>query len=352
MQTKRRPSPIVKGIPLISYFSGLRKNDKAVKQEVLLPVDSRRKSRAYVYFPYGKDPKTLPGIFLPHGMNILGIDDIRMENLARNLAMAGYSVITPEIEEVTALQIDENVISIIGLQFLEYYKNRDWHLEDRVSFLSVSFSGSMGLISFSREELREMPRSFMAIGSCCNFIDTYEYSMKNFTIDNYAGLLLILNYLKFLDLKLHSEIYRSVYEYAIDNALHRTGASAMGPREHEKLRPASRDFLQRFMEEASFRKIVSGAIRENLPQSTVRNLSPYYHLGGFRAPLSLLHGSTDPVIDPGESVKIYRSLKNRKHPVHLEISDLITHGDQIPLHSQVRGVPGVTRAFGYYFSWI
>lgn len=352
MLTKRRPNPLVKGIPLISYFSGLRKNDRATVKDLTIPISEKQSTRARLFYPANRDPKDLPGIYMPHGMNVLGIDDERMMNLAKNIALSGYSVLTPEIEEVRSLKIEEKIVEIIISQFRSFYQREDLHKKDNVSFLSVSFSGTLGMISFSQNEVRSMVRSSMVIGSCANFIDTFEYAIENFLIDNYAGIILFYNYLHFLDRKLHSQIAETLFEYAVDNGLIRTGEMAMGPKLHKNLKLPAREFMSRLMEDDEFRLEISSAIRETLPTNLARNLSPYYHIANFKSPLSLLHGSTDPVISPMESRKIHQSLANRNHSVHLEISDLITHGDQVPLYSQIRGVPGVARAFGYYFSWI
>ena len=192
----------------------------------------------------------------------------------------------------------------------------------------------------------------MVIGSYCDFLDTYEFSIKNFEIDNYAGLILFGNFLGFMDKKLQNELIPALYQYTVDNALLRTGHDAQGPKELEKLKPSSREFLSKILYDIAFRQEMVKSIRECIPHQLIRNLSPYFHLGDFRSPLSLLHGITDPVIAPEESIKIHRNLTNRNHPVYLELSNLITHGDQVPLYSQIKGVPGITKAFGYYFSWI
>lgn len=355
MQTKnsqkKQPNPLLKGLPLISYFSGLRKNDKASCSEFSLSVPKLGTLRSYLYYPYKKDPSKLPGIFLPHGMNVLGIDDIRLVNLAKNLALCGYSVLTPEFPEIKQLLIQESMVEKFTLSFYEFYKNESLHQPERVSFFSVSFSGSIGLIAFSKPPINQMINSSMVIGACSHFSDTYLYANKNFSIDNYAGLILFLNYLPYIEKKIHLEISRALFEYAVDNGLKREGSDAIGPKEHKKLRPAASDFLHKILTNEEFRSSIVYGIKDNLPANLIKNLSPYYHLADYKAALSLLHGTTDPVIAPEESIKMYYLLKNRNHPVYLEISDLITHGDQVPLQNQIKSVPGVTRAFGFYFSY-
>jgi len=347
-----KPNPFLKGLPLIYYFSGIRKNDKAIRREVSLRFSSKETTRAFLYYPPGKNPGDLPGIFLPHGMNISGIDDIRVQNLARNLALSGYSVLTPEIPEVKFLKIDIKTIERIKNLFYDYYNRTEYHSKDKLSFFSVSFSGSMGLIAFSHDKIRDKIRSAMVIGCCSHFVDTYLYANQNFHVDNYACMILFYNFLTYLDKKMYSEIAHVLFEYAVDNSLHRTEENSVGAKEHKKLRPPAADFLNRLFQDEKFRSDVVYAIKDNLPPEIPRSFSPYYYLGDFKAPLSLLHGSKDPVISPEESRKIYLNLKNRNHPVYVSISDLITHGDQVPLYSQILGIPGVAKAFGFYFSHI
>lgn len=351
MQTKIRNKPIVKGLSLVPYFSGIRRNDRAIQQETYFPLSDKTQAKTYIYYPHNKDPNTLPGIMLLHGMSVKGIDDVRIQNLARNIALTGYTVVTPELVEITSLRIEERSIEKCIELFEYFYKLEDFHKKDSVGFLSASFSGSLGLVAFSQDRVRDLVRSVMVIGSYCDFANTTSHAVENFEIDNYASLVLFYNCLGIVDKQLMKELAFPIFQYAVDNGLNRVNQYAEGPKEHAKLKPSSREFLYNLLNDSEFRTEIVRIIREEIPHSLTKGLSPYYHLNSFKAPLSLLHGSTDPVISPVESEKIYSQLSNRKHPVTLEISNLITHGDQVPIQNQITGVAGVARAFGNYFSW-
>lgn len=351
MQTQIPRNTIVKGLPLITYFSGLRNNHNAIRIETSFPVGTQH-AKTYIYHPRGKNPQNLPGIFLLHGMSVLGIDDIRIQNLAKNLCLSGYTVATPALDEVAGLKIGNESIAKTMELYRYYHQREDLHSPDRVGFFSASFSGSIGLIALAQPEVSPLVKSIMAIGAYCHFSETTEYAIQNFGSDNYAGLVLYYNFLSAMDRKLHSQVSEALYQYAVDNALYRQGDGAEGPRAHARLPKPAAEFLTRLLNEDQFRTDIMSAIREAVPPSFSKSMSPYYHLGGIKAPVSLLHGASDPVIAPTESEKIYRYLSNRNHPAHIEVSQLITHGDPVPFYSQIAGLPGVSRAFGYYFSWI
>jgi acetyl esterase/lipase len=351
MQTKKSNKTIVKAIPLVTYFSGIRKNDRAVMQETYFPLSDKTQAKTYIYYPQNKDPNTLPGIMFLHGMSVKGIDDPRMLTLAKNVALSGYTVVTPEIEEIRSLKIGEDSIGKCIELFEYFYKLEDFHKKDSVGFLSASFSGSLGLVAFSQDRVRDLVRSAMVVGSYCDFADTTSYAVKNFEVDSYASLVLFYNCLGLVDKNLNKELSFPIFQYAVDNGLNRVGQYAEGPKEHRNLKPSSREFLDNLLNDSEFRSNIVRIIREEIPHSLTKNLSPYYHLSTLKTPLSLLHGLSDPVISPTQSERMYRQLSNRKHPVTLELSNLITHGDQVPIRTQITGVAGVARAFGSYFSW-
>jgi predicted alpha/beta-fold hydrolase len=348
MQTKY----LRKGFPLLTYFSGLRKNDRAVSSEIRMSLKSGKEVRSILYSPAGKNPKDLPGVYLLHGMSVLGIDDIRIQNLARNIALCGFSVFTPELKEVKSLLIQEATIQNIIEIFKEYRENPEFHNRERIGFFSASFCGSMGLVAFAQPEVNSEINSAMAIGSYCDFTDGCTFALEHFQIDNYAALILFHNFLEYLDRSLHKAVASTIYHYAVDNAFLRTGPDSEGDKSLAALKPAHRDFVSRMMTSEDFRKTIIDGFRESVPKRLVRTLSPYYHLGNIKAPVSLLHGESDPVIPARESYKMYMHFVKRNHPANLEISPLIGHGDPVPLHSQIAKLPGVTKSFGFYFSHI
>ncbi|WCL50212.1 alpha/beta hydrolase [Leptospira sp. GIMC2001] len=344
-------NPLLKGIPLLGYYSGIRKNDKAQVHETEFEFSPGNRTRTLLFYPPGKDPKNLPGIFLLHGMSALGIDDVRIQNLAKNLALCGYSVACPELSEVKSLLIREVTIEKSVNLFKHFYEREDLHKPGQVGYFSASFSGALGLIALSDPKVSDLVRSSMLVGSYNSFGESLVYAVDNFEIDNYAGLIVMLNFLGYLDKKLHNEVNESVYNLALDNGLYRTGENAIGPKLIEGLSKSARDFMKQMLNDKKFRMSLIDGIREVMPNSIKRDFSPYYKLAQFKSPLSLLHGYDDPVISYKESIKIHACLRNRMHPVYLEVSNVITHGDQLPLHTQIAGVPGVTRCFGYFFSW-
>jgi len=334
--------------PLISLYGGLIKNKKIQNESLGL----KNKRRANVYWPAGKNRNKLPGIYLQHGMSILGIDDQRIIELAENLAYCGFSVILPELVEVKGLFLKTETIDHIEELGIELSDNNSWYDGKRFGFFSVSFSGGMGLIACSRPKLAERVSSIMAVGAYSDFLDTFPFVFQNYDSDNYGVLVLFYNLIERLEPKLASDLLPVFYEAAVDNALLRTKDAAKAPALLKKTKKASQDFYHKATTSASFREEIAKRMLASYDISVPKAFSPYYNMNGLKAPVSLLHGETDPVISPKESEKLASYFREKDHKFIFRTSSALVHGDQLPLHTQIAGIPPLLQTFGSFFNWL
>ncbi|MDZ4724747.1 MAG: alpha/beta hydrolase [Leptospira sp.] len=340
--------PYFLSLPLVFTYGGIVKDKKINSEKVIL----KNNRRARVYWPSKKEKTNLPGIYLQHGLSIFGIDDKRIIDLAENLAHCGFSVILPELTEVTNLIMSVETIDNIESVGLELSENKTWYDGYRMGFFSVSFSSGMGLIACSRPGLSERVTSIMAVGGYCDFIDTFPFVFQNFHIDNYGVMVLLYNIIDRLDKKLSKDLKMVFFEAAKDNALYRTGEDAIAPKLLAKVNKSSRDFFNQIMESEAFRKQLASDLQKTYPIELPKSFSPYYQMEGLKAPVSLLHGNSDPVISPDESRKLAKYFEEKGHTYVFRTSTALTHGDNLPLHEQITGIPGLLKTFGSFLHWL
>ncbi len=340
--------PYFLSLPLVFTYGGMIKNKNLSCENVIL----KNNRRARIYHPIRKDKTSLPGIYLQHGLSISGIDDHRIIDLAENLAHCGFSVITPELEEVKNLVLTIDTIDNIESVGIELSENKSWFDGKRFGFFSISFSSGLGLIACSRENLASRVSSFMAVGGYCDFLDTFPFVFKNFHIDNYGVMILLYNLLERMDKKLDKELKQVFLEAAKDNALHREGETALAPKMLQHTSKASQEFFRNVMTSSEFRKQLAVDLQNTFSVELPKAFSPYYQMSGLQSPVSLLHGYDDPVISPDESRKLAAYFKERGHKYVFETSTGLTHGDNLPLQEQIGGIPGLLKTFGTFLHWL
>ncbi|MCZ8344674.1 MAG: alpha/beta hydrolase, partial [Leptospira sp.] len=201
--------------------------------------------------------------------------------------------------------------------------------------------------SISKPETRKLIDSIMLIGAYSDFLDTLPFVFSNYHRDNYGVYVLLFNFIEAIEPKLAGEIKLLAYEAACDNALHRAGEKAIVPKILKEVSEPARTFFYQIDSNEDFRTIVGEKIAKavgNLPHQ----LSPYHQLETIECPVVLLHGEDDPVISPEESKKLSMLLSKKQIPFLYRTSSAITHGDNLPIHSQIFGIPAILETFGTF----
>ncbi|MCB1193286.1 MAG: hypothetical protein H7A23_25225 [Leptospiraceae bacterium] len=289
-------------------------------------------------------PKT---ILLIHGMSVLGIEDNRLVELAQNLCCSGFSVITPEFEELKHLKIQydtiENIIDV--LKSLNLKSN----LIDteNIGFFSISFTGGLGLISATDKDVSGLIRAILVIGGYSDFSSTACYVLEDKNSDEYGRLIFLYN---FIDLVLEkSENLKDVlYESAVDNAFRRYGKDSVANKLIQDLNIRDKEIYQKIWNQDDYSVNLGREIFESI-STLAQKMSPIEYVERINAPISLLHGKDDRVIPETETIKLSEKMKKMKKEYVMEITGLLSHGDRVPLYKQVADLPGITNAFGYFF---
>lgn len=341
--------PYVLAIPLILSYAGLKQKKALERKELRLPDTGRR---IFHFYPAGKNPESLPGVYIQHGMSAMGIDDPRIVELAENIASSNHSVILPELPEVKGLKIEEKTISNIQSLMMEIYSTKQLFDGEKLGYLSASFSAGMGLIAASKSNTKNKIKSSMAIGAYCDFLDTVPFVFSNYEIDPYAVYVILYNFIHCFEPTLAEELQPVYYEGALDNGLKRIGKEALTETLLSRTSPRAKDFFFQVGADRKFRKELAKRVLDTVPKNLPENLSPFYQLESLDGPVSLLHGKTDPVISPTESEKLTLLFQKKQIPYVYRTSTALTHGDSLPLHSQIFGVPALLQTFGSFLYWL
>ncbi|PJZ47374.1 alpha/beta hydrolase [Leptospira brenneri] len=341
--------PYVLAIPLVLSYAGLKQKKSLERKELKLPGTGRR---VFHFYPVGKNPESLPGVYIQHGMSVMGIDDPRILELAENIASSDHSVILPELPEVKGLKIEEKTISNIEDLMMEIHSTKHLFNGDDLGYLSASFSGGMGLIAASKSNTRNKIKTSMAIGAYCDFLDTVPFVCSNYKVDPYAVYVILYNFLHCFEPELSAELQPVYYAAALDNGFKRTGNAAEAQVLLEKTSKKAKEFFSQVETDETFRRELAKRILTTVPKNLPENLSPFYQLETLSGPVSLLHGKTDPVISPEESEKLTQLFQKKGISYVYRSSTALTHGDSLPLHSQIFGVPALLQTFGSFLYWL
>lgn len=303
--------------------------------------------RSKLYSIQNKDLKTRPTILLAHGMSKKGIDDPRITELALGLASSGYTVVTPEYHEVMHLEISEQTPENILDSFLALEDYSGELNLNKLGFFSVSFSGGMGLIALMDKKLSGKVKSAIVIGGFADFSSTAFYTVENYYRDDYGTFIYFYNYIQ-KEMNVSNTLVQLFYESALDNGLQREKENSISKNLYNKLENSEKEIYDNICKNEEYRKELVTRINLKLTE-LMKSTSPLYRIESLNVPLALIHGKDDAVIPESESIKLGEKLISTGKDCFLEITGLLSHGDRVPIWKQLKDVPGLARAFGYFF---
>jgi len=276
-------------------------------QEVTLST-TQGPVRARLYVPRGIAHP--PGMVLVHGIHHLGIDEPRLMNFARAAASSGFSVLTPEIAALADYHVDGASIGTIG-------ESTAW-LQERlgtgpVTIVGVSFAGGLSLLAACDPRYAPHIRALVLMGAYDNlgrvvrFLATSQAEfpdgrMEPYAAHDYGAAVFVYSHLdQFFpatDLPVAHDALRDwLWEQPTD-------AQALFPR----LTPPSRATMQILLARQIdyLRPKILQAIQAD--DSQLSAISPQGKLGALRAPVFLLHGSTDDIIPSTETLWLEKEI--------------------------------------------
>jgi pimeloyl-ACP methyl ester carboxylesterase len=264
--------------------------------------------RARLYVPRGAAHS--PGMVLVHGIHHLGIDEPRLVNFARAAANNGFSVLTPEIAALADYHVDGASIDTIG-------ESTAW-LQERlhvgpVTVVGVSFAGGLALLTACDPRYAPHIGELVLMGAYDNlarvarFLATSTAELPDGRVEpykahDYGAAVFVYSHLNQFfppaDLSVAHDALRDwLWEDASD-------AQVLFPRLSPPSRATMEFLLARQIDR--LRPQLLQAIQED--DSQLEAISPEGKLSALRAPVFILHGSTDDIIPSTESLWLERDI--------------------------------------------
>jgi len=255
--------------------------------------------RYRLYIP--KDVRDPGGVVLVPGVHHLGIEDPRLQNLARALAGTGILVMTPELQDLADYRISPRSIHEIGI-FAVILSTR---MKRTVGIMGLSFSGGLALLAARQEDVAKHIGYILAIGAhddmsrVARFFATDMTTLPDGTeihlkAHEYGALILVYSHLEDFFSSADVPVARqALREWLWEQPDAMKIAAKMSPAGQEKFNNLlhHRDLLR----PALLQEI-------NRRQEEMDAVSPHGQLSELRTPVYLLHGAGDTVIPASETV--------------------------------------------------
>jgi dienelactone hydrolase len=335
----------VHGLTLVVRAAGLQgvarrfaDIDTVLIQERLVDLPAQAGSmRARVYAPVGTSHQT---VLLVSGLHPAGIDEPRLTALARRLAEANVTVVTPDIPKLSRFEVTPVATDRIEAAARWLATDSGLAPTGRIGLMGISFSGGLAVVAAGRASVRNRLLYVFSFGGHDDLGRVLAYFCTGREDETATPLPM-------------------PHDYGVAIVLLNVAERLVPPDQLEPLRAAVRRFLwasyldridrPRAQREFAALREVARTLPE--PAATLLRLvndRDVSHLGprlqpyvGFyadqpalsparspapSAPIYLLHGREDNVIPASESRHLADRLRGRV-PVRLLVTDLISHVD-------------------------
>ena len=265
-------------------------------------------TRARMYHPIGiAHPSPLVVV---HGMHNLGIDEPRLRHFARGLAGHGYLVFTPNVDELAGYTVTRNSAVVIGDAVHELARRSG---APRVGLLGLSFSGGMALIAACDPAVARQLSVVAAVGAhddlrrVLDFFATGQTrapdgSLFQMPAHEYGPLVVayanISAYFSPSDVVPARAAMRALLWEDLPKA--RAEAAKLSPRGQARM-------AQIFAHDT---KSLTADTQRGLAalQAELDSASPHFYLSRLTVPVMLLHGASDNVVPPTETLWLERDV--------------------------------------------
>jgi pimeloyl-ACP methyl ester carboxylesterase len=330
------------GLKFIINTSLLKNESKGIEKVLTL---SNGTTPLLLYTP---DKKEKGLIISLTGFSMSGYQDKRIAVLNNAFVKLGYRVITPKISTIDALLIHPTAIDevkeAISCITADPILNPNKFIP---AVFAPSFTAGIAALAIS-----EMPKnsvsSLCLLGSFCNFETTIQFALTNEkNMDDYGMHILMKNFLKYEvgNNPQLEDIMRIALE---DNGLKRQ--VPILPSLLAKTDSATVDLYKNLRYNAAYRSEIIMRAWTKIPYfDTWKNrLDVSKHVHKITCPVAIIHGKDDNVIPSAESILLNSLLKENNPRVHLELSNLLDHGDLkigLPIFKEITSL---AKAFNYF----
>jgi pimeloyl-ACP methyl ester carboxylesterase len=277
-----------------------------IEEEITYP--SATMVRARLYHPVGiVHPSAV--VVVP-GVHHLGMNEPRLRRFAQALCSHGYMVLTPQVEDLANYNITKSSAVVIGDAVHELAERSG---APKVGLLGLSFAGGMSLIAASDNSVQQQLSGVIAIGAhddlnrVLEFFETDETHAPDGTVlkmkaHEYGSLVTAYShvsaYFKPKDVPEARKTLRTLLWEDLPNA--HTEAEKLSPR-------GQRRMAQLFAHDTkSLVPDTRRALAKAQPE--LEAASPHHYLAKVHVPVLLLHGASDNVVPPTETLWLERDL--------------------------------------------
>lgn len=257
--------------------------------------------RFRLYVPKGETHP--PGIVVLDGIHRAGIEEPRLINFARALAGAGIEVMTPQLQDLADYRVTPAAIDAIGDSAVLLSTAMG---QRKVGVLGLSFGGGLALLAAARSEFSDRIAFVVAVGAhddmarvarffAANMIERPDGSTLTLKAHEYGALILAYSHPEDFfapnDVPVATAaLQRWIWEQPSDSLRIAQTLSAAGQQELDLLLHHRSDLQQAFLREVERH------------QAEMQAVSPHSRLSQLQVPVFLLHGATDTVIPPSETL--------------------------------------------------
>ncbi len=309
------------GLKFIVYTSVIKDSTAGVAKELSLP---KGKTPVLVYAPTRKEK----GLILTFtGFSMSGYQDKRMMILNNAFMKMGYRVITPKIDTIDALTIHPSAVDEIKAAIQGITADPELNPNKFTpAVFAPSFTAGIAALAIAELPVNAVS-SLCLLGTYSDFETTIQFALTNEqNMDDYGMHILMKNFLKHEigDQPKLEELVQTALE---DNGLKRQ--TPLLPGLLAKLDQETFDLYQKLRHNTNFRKEMIVRAWTKIPDFSVweNRLDVAKHAHKITCPVVIIHGKEDNVIPSSQSVLLYDLLQKHNQKVHLEISNLLDHGD-------------------------
>jgi pimeloyl-ACP methyl ester carboxylesterase len=276
--------------------------------EEAITYPSKTTVRARIYHPVGiVHPSAV--VVVP-GVHHLGMDEPRLRRFAQALCAHGYMVLTPQVDDLANYNITKSSAVVIGDAVHELVRRSG---APKVGLLGLSFAGGMSLIAASNEPVEQQLSGVIAIGAhddlnrVLEYFETDETQAPDGTVlrlkaHEYGSLVTAYShvsaYFRPNDVLEARKTLRTLLWEDLPDA--HTEAERLSPRGRRRM-------AQLFAHDTkSLVPDTNRALAKAQPE--LEAASPHHYLAKVHVPVLLLHGASDNVVPPTETLWLERDL--------------------------------------------
>jgi pimeloyl-ACP methyl ester carboxylesterase len=291
--------------------------------------------RARVYEPETRRAHT---VLLTGGVHAKGIDEPRLSRLASDLAVAGTPVVTAEIDDLLHYRITPKLTDALEDAILWVAADRGLAPDGRLGVIGVSFAGGLSIVAAGRPKVSPHVAYVFSFGGHGSLPDVVRFLCTGLQPDgsrrkphDYGVVVTLLNTAeKVVPAEQVAPLRAAIMSYmsASHLAMVDQKAAAVEFKHAVALAAALPEPARTLMNAVNTRNVeVLGPVLLPHVDAFAQDpaLSPAQS-ASVTAPVFLMHGADDNVVPAIESRRLAAVLE-RKAPVHLLVTSLITHAE-------------------------